>query len=531
MKLQHYISALFLGLLLSVSADETNTLQHLDESTMQTDMLVFHGEELFEIGVVSGVPAEQSVKMMQARLKRFAKSPFFRTDNMRIQDDSEMNVALIFSGDTFVSSVWEQEAVFFGKPRMQLAEERMAAIADVIEKYRDDYDTHSLVKGGIFSIVASLVFWILILFVSKVRKKEISLVERYMEGRKLFGLLEGQSLLVFNVMITRLIQVVLLFWFFVIYVNFVLSFFPWTFNVAATLFDWITTPLFLFWSAFVGQLPDFFALAIIVAITRFILKGFRYVFDQLKEGHLKIAGFYSDWAQPTYRLVRFAIIVFALVASWPYLPGSGSPAFKGISIFMGVLFSLGSTSVMGNIFSGLVITYMRPFVAGDFVEINETRGTVLDRRTFSTRIRTNKNEVVSIPNSAVTSNHIINYSRRVKKDGVLLYTSVTIGYDVPESAVEKLLLAAAEHVDGLLEKPEPFVLVTSLGDFYVTYELNVATRTPEKRPRIYSDLHKHILANFAEAGVEIMSPHYRHNRTGNETTLPNLEKGAEDKHG
>ncbi|RKX33912.1 MAG: mechanosensitive ion channel family protein [Verrucomicrobia bacterium] len=483
-------------------------------------MLFFHGEELFEIGSVADVPAEQNIEMMQRRLKRLAQSPLFRTDNLRVRDDAEMKVALVFSGDDFICTAWEQEAVLFGKPRLELAEERMAAIAGIINKYRRDYDARSLIKGGIFAVVATVVFWVLILLISKVREKEIAFVERHLEGKKLFGLLEGKSLFVFNVMITRLIKVVLLLWLFAIYVNFVLSFFPWTFNVAATLFDWITTPLLLFWNAFVGQLPDFFALAIIVVITRFVLKGFRYVFDQLKEGHLKIAGFYTDWAQPTYRLVRFAVIVFALVASWPYIPGSGSPAFKGISIFMGVLFSLGSTSVMGNIFSGLVITYMRPFTIGDFVEINETLGTVLDRRTFSTRIRTTKNEVVSIPNSAITSNHIMNHSRRVKKDGVLLYSSVTIGYDVPSETVEELLIQSAEETNGLLQEPAPFVLITSLDDFYITHELNAATRTPEKRPRIYSDLHKRILTNFAEAGVEIMSPHYQHNRTGNETTIP-----------
>ena len=522
MKLHHYILAFLFSLLFFVPADETNMTSRAE--VPDTAMLVFHGEDLFEMGSVSGVPANQSVTMLQTRLKQMARSPLFRTDNFRVQDDVKMGLTLIFSGNTYISSVWEEEAERFGKPRIQLAEERMAAMVDVIEQYRSDYDTHSLVKGGTFAIVASAIFWVLISLISKVRKKEMALMERHLEGRKLFGLLEGQSLLVFNVMVTRLIQIVLVFWFFVVYVNFVLSFFPWTFNVAATLFGWITTPLLFFWHAFVEKLPDFFALGIIIFITRFVLKGFRYVFDQLLEGNLKIAGFYRDWADPTYKFARFGVIVFAAVAAWPYIPGSDSPAFKGISIFMGILFSLGSTSVMGNIFSGIVITYMRPFTIGDFVEINETLGTVLDRKTFSTRIRTTKNEVVSIPNSAITSNHIINHSRRVKKDGVLLYAPVTIGYDVPAPTVEKLLLASAEGVDGLLEKPEPFVLVTSLGDFYVTHELNVATRMPEKRPRIYSDLHKQILTNFAEADVEIMSPHYQHNRTGNETTIPPLER-------
>jgi small-conductance mechanosensitive channel len=449
---------------------------------------------------------------------------------MAIEEDDEMGISIIMTDSVFVCSAWEQEAKILGRDRRELAEERMKVIADVIVKYRKDYTKSSIAKGIIFAIVATGIFLLIFTLVSRLRDKEMQLVEKHVEGKKIFGILEGENILLFNQLIMRLFQVVTDLWVFIIYLNLVLSFFPWTFNISAILYDWITTPLKLFWNAFVEQLPDFFALGIIILITRYVIKGIRQIFDQVSAGTLRIQGFYSDWAGPTYGLVRLVVLVFAAVAAWPYIPGSESPAFKGISIFIGVLFSLGSTSVVGNISAGMVLTYMRPFSKGDYIQINDIKGILLDRRTFSTRILTLKNERITIPNLAVAGNPIINFSRRAKKEGVVLYVSVTIGYDVPWRTVQGLLLKAAEQTDDVLKDPPPFVLKSALEDFYVRYELNVTTRNPERGPHIHDELHEHILDNFAEVGVEIMSPHYQHNRTGNESAIPILGKGATDKH-
>ena len=214
------------------------------------------------------------------------------------------------------------------------------------------------------------------------------------------------------------------------------------------------------------------------------------------------------------------MIVFALVAAFPYIPGSDSPAFRGLSIFMGVLFSLGSTSTVGNIFGGLMLTYMRSFQTGDFVEINGMRGTVMSRRTFSTRLKTPTNEIISIPNAQVSANLIKNYSNMTKSIGVNIGTSVTIGYDVPWRTVHELLLKSAEGVEDVMEDPAPNVLQLGLEDFYVTYRLVVATTRPDRMLHILSALHENIQDRFAEAGVEIMSPHYRANRDGGKPALP-----------
>ncbi|MCK5675973.1 MAG: mechanosensitive ion channel, partial [Verrucomicrobia bacterium] len=212
--------------------------------------------------------------------------------------------------------------------------------------------------------------------------------------------------------------------------------------------------------------------------------------------------------------------VFAAVVAFPFIPGSSSPAFKGISIFMGVLLSLGSTSAVGNIVAGLVLTYMRPFVTDDFVEISGLRGTVVSRGTFSTRLKTPTNEIISIPNASVSANHIINFSRMAEKGGVNVGTAVTIGYDVPWRTVHELLIAAAKGVPDVLEAPPPKVLQISLDDFYVKYKLIVTTEHPELRFPMRSNLHQNIQDNFAKAGIEILSPHYQSDRNGEASTVP-----------
>ncbi len=241
-------------------------------------------------------------------------------------------------------------------------------------------------------------------------------------------------------------------------------------------------------------------------LTRFTLRIIKRLFTHIEEGTIRIKGFYSDWSATTYQLVYIFVLVGALVAAFPYIPGSNSPAFKGVSLFLGLLVSLGSSSAIANLIAGLILTYMRPFLAGDYVQVSGTFGMVMRRRILSTRIQTTKNEMVSIPNSTILNGHIVNYSYNAQKKGLRLYTSVTIGYDVPWRTVHDLLIRAGRMTTDVQANPEPFVLQTSLDDFYVAYELNVTTRRPDRRPMIYSELHQNIQDVFAEGGVEIMSP-------------------------
>jgi small-conductance mechanosensitive channel len=242
--------------------------------------------------------------------------------------------------------------------------------------------------------------------------------------------------------------------------------------------------------------------------------------EEYENDNITIKGFHKDWAKPTLNIVKVIIYAFALIFMFPYLPGSDSPAFKGVSLFLGVLFSLGSTSAIANLVAGIVITYMRPFMVGDRVKIGETMGDVIEKTTLVTKIRTLKNEEVTIPNATIINAHLWNYSKTTKDLGLILHTSVTIGYDVPWETVNKLLIKAAVKTTLTQKDPKPFVLQKSLDDFYVNYEINAYTKQAKKMALIYSELHKNILEQFNAAGIEILSPHYNAIRDGSDITIP-----------
>lgn len=301
---------------------------------------------------------------------------------------------------------------------------------------------------------------------------------------------------------------------------FALSFFPGTHAAIGNLIDKLGTMLVEAGQIVVGYLPNLFTLLVILVVTRYTLKLLRFFRDGINSKKIKVAGLHQELTGPTFQLLRFLIVALALVAAYPFLPGSNSPVFRGITIFVGFLLSLGSTSLVTNIVSGVVLTYTRGMRVGDRVKIGQTVGDVLERTLLVTRIRTIKNVVVTIPNGMVLNNEIINYNAPMLEEGLILNTTVTIGYDVPWRKVHELLIQAALATRDILQEPQPFVLQTSLDDYYVSYELNAYTQVPERMAVIYSDLHQNIQDWFNEADVEIMSPAYNAYRDGSEVTIP-----------
>jgi len=311
------------------------------------------------------------------------------------------------------------------------------------------------------------------------------------------------------------IQLILLYF----YITIVFSLFKFTETWASKLFGYILTPLSSVLNSFVSFLPNLFFIIVLVFVFRYIIRFVKFLFMEIHTGRIEFPEFPRDWAMPTFKIVRFLILILAVIVIFPYLPGSDSPFFQGISIFVGVLFSLGSTSAVSNIVAGILITYMRPFKLGEKVKIADTMGEVVDK-TLVTRIRTNKNVDITIPNAMVLGSHIINYSSSAKDKGLILHTTVTIGYDVPWRKIHELLISAANETEFILKEPKPFVEQTSLDDFSVSYELNAYTHNSGSMGGIYSQLHSKIQDKFNEAGVEIMSPHYNAVRDGNQTTIP-----------
>jgi small-conductance mechanosensitive channel len=305
-----------------------------------------------------------------------------------------------------------------------------------------------------------------------------------------------------------------------IYLTGVFSVFPQTRGLVSNILTSIFQAIQKSWQGFVGYLPSLLNLIVIIAITYYGLKLIRFLFNEIEKGTITLSGFHPEWAIPTYQLVKFMVIALALVVAFPFLPGSSSPAFQGISVFVGVLFSLGSTSVVANVVSGVVLTYTRAFRIGDRVKIADTVGDVIDKGLLVTRVRTIKNVEITIPNGMVLGSHIINYSSLSQERGLILTTTVTLGYDVPWRLIHATLIKAAQATEGILPDTLPFVLQTSLDDFYVSYELNAYTLQPNKMATIYSELHQNIQDTCNEAGIEILSPHYGALRDGNHSTIP-----------
>jgi len=300
----------------------------------------------------------------------------------------------------------------------------------------------------------------------------------------------------------------------------VLTFFPLTRDWVGDLLPYLLAPVYqLFWGI-VSFLPNLAAIIVIAIGTRYAVRFVRALFTEVAKESIVFPGFHAEWAQPTSKLVSFLIIVFAVVLISPYLPGFGSPAFQGVSIFLGVLLSLGSTAAVANVVAGMALIYMGAFRVGDRVKIADALGDVTEKTLLVTRMRTLKNVEITIPNAMVLGSHMINFSSLAENRGLVLHTTVTIGYDAPWRRVHMLLLDAARATAHVLGEPTPFVLQSSLGDFSIAYELNVYTKEVGRSLEILSELHQNIQDKFNEAGIEIMSPRFTALRDANEPAMP-----------
>ncbi|GBR76295.1 mechanosensitive ion channel [Candidatus Termititenax persephonae] len=289
----------------------------------------------------------------------------------------------------------------------------------------------------------------------------------------------------------------------------IFSIFPITRSLALTIYGYIFTPLKAIGIGILEYIPNLFTIAVILFVAKYVFRTLKFIADELETGRLTLAGFYPDWARPTYILLKYILCAFLVAVIYPYLPGANSDVFKGVSVFVGILFSLGSSSAIGNIIAGLVITYMRPFKIGDRVKLGDMTGFVVEKSTMVTRIRTHKNEYITLPNLMVLNSCTTNYNKSLEEGGsVILYVNVTISYSLEWRQVHELLLAAAARTENIERNPAPFVLQLSLDDFYATYQLNAATKAVTILPHVYSGLFQSIQDVFREAGIDLTSRHY-----------------------
>ena len=474
--------------------------------------VVLDGHELFFVRGISAYPADVRAKVIRQRIEDIAANYSIHADSVKIErgpirDD-------IFIANKFIMSVFDEDSQMEGIRREVLSVTIKRNIIGAIKLYRYDRSSEALVNDTIHAVAALAIAILLLFFFNWVIKKIHLFLEAKLKSRietletRSFQLIKSNQLWVTFYSLSKTVKFILSVVIIFVCAEYVLGLFPWTRAVSNSLLGFFLEPLSSFGLSILNFIPDLAFLIVIYFVTRYLLKLIKLFFGGLEQGNIKISGFDSEWSIPTYKIIRASIIIFAVVIAYPYIPGSDSDAFKGISLFLGLLISLGSTSVIGNMIAGYSMIYRRTFKKGDLVKIDNQLGVVTDTKLFVTRLKTYKNEEVVIPNSVILNTNVLNYSSISKEKGLILYTTVGIGYETSWRQVEEMLNEAASRTDGALKDPPPFVLQKLLGDFAVTYELNVYCNDPHNMMKIYNALHQNILDVFNENNVQIMTPAY-----------------------
>lgn len=471
-----------------------------------------------------GILPEARVEDIREKIMEEGKRMTLFTDSIYIFDGEFTTDIMI--GEELVMSVTDNDGLWQNKTRQELAAEYRTIIEAKIEQLHAQYGLKRKLMGVVYVLGAMLALGLLIWATNFCyRRWRYRLLRMLLRRTRPLAIkdyevlnLHRQGILFltgFNVL-RYLIIFLLLF----IFVPMFFVAFPETKSFTFTIFGYVWNPFVNILKSVVSFLPKFFQIIVIVFCFRYLVKGLHYLMNEIGSGRLKITGFYADWAQPTYLILRVLCYSFMIVMIWPLLPSSDSQVFQGVSVFIGVIVSLGSSSIIGNVMAGMVMTYMRPFRVGDFIKYGDTEGFVIEKTVLVTRIRTRKNDVITIPNSNLMTSQTTNYTFSAHNYGVIVHTKVTIGYDMQWQQIRDLLLDAAAKTAHLQKKPEPFVRVTALDDFYVEYEINAYTRKSDLLGDIYSELHQNILDSFHSNGVEIMSPHIFAHRSDLPVQIP-----------
>ena len=464
--------------------------------------------------------AENVANDITALGKRFNLKP----DSLYIES-SDIVTDVMYDNKVIVSFT-DQDGLWEGCTRDQLAAEKRLVILEKLKVMKEEHGFLQLCKRVAYFVLVLvgqfLLFWGTNWLFRRVKVRIVKLRNTRLKPFSIqdYELLDTHKQVKLLIFLASLVRYAFMLLQLLLSVPLLFSTFPQTKNLAFQLFSYIWNPVKSILVGIVSYIPNLFTIFVICLAIRYLVRLFRYLAGEVQSERLKLRGFYPDWAIPTYHIIRFLLYAFMIAMIYPYLPGSNSGVFQGISVFVGLIVSLGSSTVIGNIIAGLVITYMRPFKIGDRIKLNDTTGNVIEKTPLVTRIRTPKNEVVTIPNSFVMSSHTVNFSQSAREYGLIIHSEVSIGYDVPWRKLNKLLIEAALNTPGVVDDPRPFILSTSLNDWYPVYQVNAYIKDADKLAQIYSDLHQSIQDRFNEEGIEIMSPHYMAVRDGNASTLP-----------
>lgn len=514
-------------------------LQSIAYAQVKTDTLtikkgypvILNNDTLFYVmNKFGSLSAKERAERTSGLLQKLEVSLAMVPDSIKVNIDGE-NAQLVLNDDV-LTSVSKADADSLTTNVSELAKTYRLAIVNSIKQYKSENDiTELLTRGGLGLLILILLgtaIFLLNKYSNRIRNFFTKYLSTRLNGIKIkdYELVSKSGELIFLRRVFNIVKYIFIL--LIVYLTLPLIFrlFPWTKGWSDLLLNFILNPLRQILDKTIKFIPDLISIIVIYFVFHYINKLIKFLATEIETGKLTIGGFFPDWARPTYNIVRFVLYAFMFVVIWPFIPGSDSDIFKGVSVFLGLLISLGSSTAIGNIVAGLVITYMRPFRLGDRVRIGDVTGDVIEKAFLVTRLRTIKNEIVTIPNSAILNGNTLNYNVLAANEGLIVHTTVTIGYDNPWQTVHGLLIQAALETEGINKDKKPFVLQTSLDDWYVSYQVNAYTNEPNKMAQTYSNLHQNIQDNFNKAGVEIMSPHYQTLRDGNEIAIPPSYRAA-----
>ena len=489
--------------------------------------VMLNGDVLFELQTdLAGVSPTARARDTSRKIREIAEDNSIAIDDIKIVKTETFQG--ISANNLLLTVVTFADAKINKQTMDDLIQARLLAIRSAVKEYREIRSPDQVLNGFIRAVIATAFFILFLYLLNRLLPTLFHRFENWQTQRfealseRGVGIISRQKAAQFLKLLYRIIRVGSNITLIYIYIPLLLSYFPITQPISRRILNYFWGAVSFIWGGFIDYLPNLFIIALIVVITFYSIRFSRFIFDEISRQRLSIRGFYPEWADPTHNIVVFLIVGLAIVLIYPFLPAANSAGFQGVSVFIGALLTFGSTAIIGNIVSGIVLIYTRSFQEGDVIRVNENLGKVLDKTMLSTRIMTPDNEIITLPNASLFGTEITNFTASIRdeKKPLLLKTTVTLGYDIPWRKIHETLIKAALDSDSILKDPEPFVVQTSLDDFYVAYTLKAYTNQPDQMQIIYSQLHQNIQDKCNEADIEILSPHYRAVRDGNMTTIP-----------
>ncbi|MEY4806556.1 MAG: hypothetical protein RLZZ206_945 [Cyanobacteriota bacterium] len=482
---------------------------------------------------IAGFSLEERAETISRRLKRFAQDDSRSIDSLTFQQPDD-DFWYISSGQDVLLTINERDAQASRLTAKALVEQSLQQIKAALGQYRQDRKPGQLLRHSLYALIASVGFLAFCFAVIRLSGRLFPLLARLIARRvpairlNQVEIVSAQAIAQAWLQVLTLLRLLLLSLGFFYLAAFTLRLYPWTRAVGEDIRGYFYGSLEQVLTAIGNYLPNLFIVAIILFLAFSLLRALRPFFMAVDRGSLAIPGFYPEWGKPTFNLLAALVIALAAVLAFPFMPGFSSPAFQGISVFLGLLLSLGSTSAISNLIGGVILIYTRAFRIGDHIRVGDVIGDIIEKNFLAVRICTPANQIITIPNSSLLSNKVVNYnlSARDLNRALILQTTITLGYDLPWRRAHATLIAAALASEHILREPPPFVLQTDLGNDAVSYQLNAYTANPNLMVLVYSELHQHIQDQCAAHGIEILSPTYASLRDGSASTIPTPEASA-----